>query len=536
MASQPGSGVDRTGEHSQAPPTASSSNPAVDEWPRFLKYAAYVRNHRLFDAIERDRKLEIAGRLRQALESVRQGGEWFQHLDAVLCKRIHYILPVPHQYDWLSGWASSYERSAQQALTGFLDLHASPETRLARFASAARADATLESDRDYESVLALGSLFNFAAEPHELPVIRRGTPVFDRLERILGHETLHPGDSIEEQYARHLAFARDVEARLKAEKFPVTDMLDVQPLIFIGSQDHQFWRTEVEESPAAAPRPESAPRETRPPARPYLSICACLGYDAPYLVEWIEFHRVMGVERFFLYNNGDREVQAELLKPYVEEGVVVLYDWPGPRPQRRAFDHCLNEHRGDSRWIAFIDTDEFVFSPTGRALPEVLAGYAEAAAVGVNLSVFGTSGHRTKPSGLLIENYLLKHPLGDRHIKSIVDPQRVVRSLSEHTFVFDDALEVDENGDPIWRGGGRTCYTSCSRLRINHYRTKSAEEWRVKLSRPRPDTDSPYREPDFSWLGTDDARFLEADHAITRWVPAVRDAVAAREKKAGRAP
>ena len=41
----------------------------------------------------------------------------------------------------------------------------------------------------------------------------------------------------------------------------------------------------------------------------YLSVCAIYRDEAHYLAEWIEFHRLVGVERFFLYNNGDREAQ-----------------------------------------------------------------------------------------------------------------------------------------------------------------------------------------------------------------------------------
>lgn len=37
----------------------------------------------------------------------------------------------------------------------------------------------------------------------------------------------------------------------------------------------------------------------------YLPICAIFKEEAPYLPEWIEFHRLMGVERFFLYDNGE---------------------------------------------------------------------------------------------------------------------------------------------------------------------------------------------------------------------------------------
>ena len=36
----------------------------------------------------------------------------------------------------------------------------------------------------------------------------------------------------------------------------------------------------------------------------YLAICAIFRDEAPFLDEWIAFHRLMGVEHFFLYDNG----------------------------------------------------------------------------------------------------------------------------------------------------------------------------------------------------------------------------------------
>jgi hypothetical protein len=39
----------------------------------------------------------------------------------------------------------------------------------------------------------------------------------------------------------------------------------------------------------------------------YLSICAIFKDEAPYLQEWIEFHRLLGVEKFYLYNNNSRD-------------------------------------------------------------------------------------------------------------------------------------------------------------------------------------------------------------------------------------
>ena len=47
----------------------------------------------------------------------------------------------------------------------------------------------------------------------------------------------------------------------------------------------------------------------------YLAACTIYRDDADYLPEWIEFHRLVGVERFFLYDNGSTDDHLEVLAP-----------------------------------------------------------------------------------------------------------------------------------------------------------------------------------------------------------------------------
>jgi hypothetical protein len=326
-----------------------------------------------------------------------------------------------------------------------------------------------------------------------------------------------PVRSITDRYRHHLSFARAVQERRENAGVVVRDMLDVQGLIFstaVAVSRDAVWTAD---SPQAGTVPRPQPRPKTDGA--YLAACSCLGYDTSYLLEWIEFHRLVGVERFFLYNNGDREAQRELLQPYVEEGLVVLYDWTLFPPQIPAARHCLAAHSEDARWIAFIDTDEFLFSPTGIPLPVLLTSYERWPGVGVNGANFGTSGHLEKPAGLVIENYLNR--LGDSHVKLIVDPRRTVDCITPHYFTYkENSYAVDENGYPIV--GAQTSYISFSRFRLNHYFTKSEAEFKTKATRTRPDFGA---ERDHERL----AKQLEAltklgktDRDILQFVPALR--------------
>jgi len=267
----------------------------------------------------------------------------------------------------------------------------------------------------------------------------------------------------------------------------------------------------------------------------YLSICAIYRNEAPYLREWIEFHRLVGAERFFLYNNNSTDDHERVLAPLVRDGTVVVRDWPMFPGQRAAYDHTLQEHRDDSRWIAFIDIDEFLYAPKEPALPDVLARYERWPGLGVNRLRFGTSGHRTPPAGLVIENYVHRAPKSRYLVKSVVDPRRTSRCLTAHVFAYVEGHAVDERERPLVHAddappelppenASLTERFSVGRLCINHYATRSEEEFRRKVQRAQADTGRTIAKPIPVERVLENFN-MQRDETLLRYVPALREAV-----------
>jgi hypothetical protein len=222
----------------------------------------------------------------------------------------------------------------------------------------------------------------------------------------------------------------------------------------------------------------------------HLSICAIYRNEARYLREWVAFHRLMGVERFFLYDNASTDEHEAVLRPFVEDGCVTVTPWPQVPGQMAAYEDCLRRRRDESRWIAFIDLDEFLFSPSGAVVADVLHDFDQHPGVVVNWAMFGTSGHRDPPPGLVTENYVRRSDATgwNRQTKSIVDPRRVSLFCGPHIFLFKDGTAVDERGRPLVRPTRTwTDEVSFARLRLNHYVTRSEREYVAKLARTAPD-------------------------------------------------
>ncbi|MBA3807871.1 MAG: glycosyltransferase family 92 protein [Solirubrobacterales bacterium] len=242
--------------------------------------------------------------------------------------------------------------------------------------------------------------------------------------------------------------------------------------------------------------------------------------EAPYLAEWIEFHRLMGVEHFFLYDNASNDSSRAVLQPWVDAGVVTLGDCamaPAAGGQSWVYADGLQRARGNARWVAFIDIDEFLFSPERSSLAGVLRDFERHPGVVVNWQIYGSCGFHTMPSGLVIENFLTRARASwvrNQRVKSIVDPARAVRCRGPHFFEYQDgALAVTENHEPvriIERRTGLRQLTkqlarlplpaidpyavrrssardiSTQRLRINHYAVKSRQEFSKKMARHAP--------------------------------------------------
>ena len=247
--------------------------------------------------------------------------------------------------------------------------------------------------------------------------------------------------------------------------------------------------------------------------------------EAPYLGEWLEFHLLQGVERFYLYDHESTDSSRQVLAPYIEDGTVVVYDWPIYPGQQEALEHCAEHHRFDCRWLAFVDIDEFLFSPAGRPLPEVLRDYERWPGVVVNRPAYGSSGHNSMPNGLAIESYVLRSNASRRTVvcKTIAQPEYLDETPLVHSWTYPEGFSVDELKRPA--PFAKALSPSISTLRLNHYWTRSREESERKLATPTA-TRQQFRTWSFETL---DARLNEVtDAAATAYAPAVKDALRRR--------
>lgn len=272
-------------------------------------------------------------------------------------------------------------------------------------------------------------------------------------------------------------------------------------------------------------------------SKAYLSVFAIYYNEAHYLREWIEFHKLVGFERFYLYNNLSTDHHREVLAPYIADGTVVHHEWPVEPAQMAGYRDVLQRHRDDTHWLGFFDIDEFLFSPAGAKVSEVLRDFEEFPGVGVNEISFGSSGHVTRQPGLAIESFVRRCELDkprNRIVKTVLQPTQVADlGLDPHYFRFvDDRAGVTENKEPL--RSSLTKSVSVELLRINHYLTRSQEERALKNAGPDVLRGGRRHLP---WAAERDKMLNdEEDTTILRFAPALREMLGMPPGEAGPRP
>lgn len=140
----------------------------------------------------------------------------------------------------------------------------------------------------------------------------------------------------------------------------------------------------------------------------HVSICAIFRDEADYLREWIEYHRVAGIEHFYLYNNFSKDNYMEVLAPYLEKDIVTLTQWEIPQGQMAAYEDCISRFSDETNWFGFFDLDEFVVPNIYKQIGDFLAEFEEKRPlVLLYWKNFGTSGKvmRDVKNGLVIEDF-----------------------------------------------------------------------------------------------------------------------------------
>lgn len=228
-----------------------------------------------------------------------------------------------------------------------------------------------------------------------------------------------------------------------------------------------------------------------PPYR--LVSTAVFKQESPFLLEWVAYHTLVGVEKFLLFDdNSDKKESRrsrEVLGYFIDRGTVEIRKFrasPTLMRQSEVYDAACAEFRDRTTWLSLTDIDEFIVPEMGNSIPDALRQFEDdenLAALGLHWKVFGTSGQQ-KRRPLQLRDFTWRGTANksvSRVIKYVVRPERIESNHGHVTLPFGGFVCKNTLGDEVsWSKSARVTY---DKLAVHHYAVRSEEDWKVKVAR-----------------------------------------------------
>ncbi len=237
-------------------------------------------------------------------------------------------------------------------------------------------------------------------------------------------------------------------------------------------------------------------------------IIACMKNEAPYILEWIAYHRAIGASRFVIYTNSCDDNTVEILRRLDLLGIVLNRSndhWRGSSPQQFALNSALRDPAVESAdWITHIDVDEFINIRCGNGtFADLHSAVPDASHIAMTWRLFGHNNCLTFEDRFVTDQFTRCAPsyCPKPHtvwgFKTLGKNMGAYQKLSGHrpnklrpefrdkvTWVNGSGVNItSEVAERGWRSSTKSI--GYDLVQLNHYALRSAESFLVKRDRGR---------------------------------------------------
>jgi len=220
----------------------------------------------------------------------------------------------------------------------------------------------------------------------------------------------------------------------------------------------------------------------------YCAISIMCRDENQYLEEWIDYHLLIGFDHIQIWDNESKIPIRETVKKYIQNKTVSVKEIKGLVATQRQcstqYQSCSNTLKS-YHWVALLDTDEFiVLLDKETNIKQYLKKFEQFGSVGLSWLMFNSNGHEHTQKSQ-IESFTECHPGNlrvNQHVKSIVNTKHFISSPNPH-YVMSNKDMVDVKGRKMKRGPFLSPAIHNEGMRINHYYTRSKEDWKLKQKR-----------------------------------------------------
>ena len=211
--------------------------------------------------------------------------------------------------------------------------------------------------------------------------------------------------------------------------------------------------------------------------------------DEPKIAEWVAHHLLLGFDKIHIFDHKSVTPVSNMLAPMLSDKRINItrVETDGQVKLNLMTRAVQISQQNNVSWMLYLDADEFLLLNQFNTVKEFLNVFKIADAIGVNWLMFGTSGHKTQPPGLLTENFIRSDKIINQHIKSFVRPEKVLLpAINPHFFnMINSNRYFAASGNKMTQGPFNPVPKIFTKVMayVAHYYTQSEEEHLRRKSR-----------------------------------------------------
>lgn len=242
-----------------------------------------------------------------------------------------------------------------------------------------------------------------------------------------------------------------------------------------------------------------------------ICLVAILKNEEKFLDEWLVYHKMIGIDFFFLYDDDSASSLKEFLRPHsdyihVVEWAQNNFAFKNVGNQLAAYKHAFKNHIMNYDWVVFLDADEFIVLKKHKNIKDFLFDFKDAAAISLHWYLYGHNGFINDPPGLIITHLNKRMRAVSTEIKSITRTDAIADFKSPHYCDLKYGFRKDDNNNIF----SEDFYSAKSSIaRINHYKCRSFENWMKRVTRGDVNFNKFNNPPEHLWRLSDDLCFNE---------------------------
>lgn len=233
----------------------------------------------------------------------------------------------------------------------------------------------------------------------------------------------------------------------------------------------------------------------------YLTIGSLLKQEDSYMLDFVKYHRSIGVEHFVFFDRVYYPLK-NIFENYSDVEVIHFPDEP-QNIHQEAWGQLIKYNQGKTKWLALIDADQCLVPVKYSNVPDILKEYEEFASLQLNWRSFGSSFQETRLPGSVYERFLSCAEHSSQYnlpTQFICQPDRTLAiKVAEPHYPLLPSGEISVNTDKetisstkvVAMNPGTPLSFNVPPLYdvmwVAHYTNKSKEEFLIKNNKGRAD-------------------------------------------------